>query len=1831
MAKNLLFYYDNETANRPVGVIFLEGCYCERLLNPPHVGKDESIEKISYSSSAKCSNCPEPQPAAQVRTSSVPVVKSPKLPCRWHVIKQKITKVPGQIVTPNGRRPYQAALSVRLENLPEERHVASLKVVHRTDWESSVEADHLDEIDREAIPDDQPDSCEESGPDQISSSYCFAIMYRRENQRRYELRADTISECQAWIDGIKMASFNKLHLQMEELEQKHLHLLQVVESEKTAKWQYTQHCDELKDEIKTIRVELFALKKEGRLLPQISKSSSSQDGDKSEDEEDPDIAKIKKVQSFFRGWLCRRRWKQIVEEYIRSPHAESMRKRNCLVFRMVEAEEEYVEQLEILISCFLRPFKMAASSKNPPCNHEDINSIFLNSETVLFLHQIFLKGLTARMESWPTLVLGTSLGDLFDMLLPMLSIYQEYVRNHHYCLQVLTECKQIPQFGTLLHRLEKKPACKGRSLETFLTYPMHQIPRYIITLHELLAHTPPDHVEKKSLEHARIQLEDLSRQMHDEVSETENIRKNLAIERMIIEGCDILLDVNQMFVRQGTLVQILPAGSKSGARGRLAIGREKEREAVRQCFLFSNHLIVTTRTQAGRLHLVDGVGKIPLADVTLVEDPSEEERMDEPESPSGSSDSSSLSDMGNTRYEHKSIDFKLILDDVKSGNQITIHLIAPTHQEKASWITDITQCMDTVHFNGLFYNTMPNASSSTIPQCVKSDPNLFKDDVDIRFSKTFNTCKIPQIRYATPERLLQRLTDLRFLNIDFLNTFLLTYRVFTNGITVLEALKTVFFNPDQGSSPSSSNGSMENLTHAEGSIQVNLLHPSQSAAADGSRRISTCSGYSTTTDNGRHGSLTPSRRISGASSLSGYYSDERERSSQDSNHKSQHWRYSYRRYEEEQRNEDAASSVTGTRHGMPRGSIGLLPSSRKGSHDSTASGRSGSIISNAQWRKESVTIVEQVEPIHEQDDATSDRGDLAGTRRQNSLGMAEAPSQAVAKTTSLGSDGGTEEKFLAIPKKPITASSSAETLTDNTLTAPPSPKSGGTPSPGRNAPGPPQRRASHVDQLVSVQSPSSMEDNEVDRPETTPLKSALKKCSISSITSGPTPKSRGRSTSTFSSASYSYQVNNDDDGSDLIAARGCSSQPGSHHPSFSSPTGSRIIFGGLNLKDLTTSMKSPTKEHKKKKGIFNRHIASATSNDSSNDHSSSPISSPQHSKMGVVVTSSRQAHRRSSSATAAVAFAVATAGSGNPPDPTNKDVFKEAAKRKMSLTSSVSTMRVLSVLRHWVTKHAQFGGVTPPSDLSAEDYPPVQSGGFLHLPKFGFGFSSSSSTTGEAGGSSSTTVGNPAVMPVAPLTNLSTPADSVQDDMFLSNYTSYRNNPTYSVTEEESNDGHDLNKFLIYEDEAGDDGRTSFALDTTAIHLEDQRILENGQISEQVARAIPMADFKVATNESLSALRHIASTEDMRQLAKKTRDEDGIFSMEDHYGEKKKTEETREMSPRPSRSSNEEPPKGRLASYILKSGMTQNWFFKSTDEGEEPEESKGKKSGTLKPSASSGALNGLRQVPSKENINSLSALEIAEQMAHLDQKILFTIQSSEFLGQAWTKPDKDVRSPHIVIMTKRFNEMSRLVVSDIVTQPDVGIRVQVIEKWTAVADICRCLHNFNGVLQICAAFTNSAVFRLKNTWNRVSKSSKQTIEKLQALVSSDGRFRNLRDALHRTDPPCIPYLGMYLSDLTFIEEGTPNFTDNHLLNFAKMRMIAHVIREIRQFQQTPYKIEQVPKVTNYILDPERQLDDEMLYQQSLIVEPRTSRLSSSFGHSVAAAAIAAAAAKNQPH
>uniref|UniRef100_A0A2K5D4G2 Ras protein specific guanine nucleotide releasing factor 1 n=1 Tax=Aotus nancymaae TaxID=37293 RepID=A0A2K5D4G2_AOTNA len=603
-----------------------------------------------------------------------------------------------------------------------------------------------------------------SAKEPLEKQHYFTVNFSHENQKALELRTEDAKDCDEWVAAIAHASYRTLATEHEALMQKYLHLLQIVETEKTVAKQLRQQIEDGEIEIERLKAEIASLLKDNERI-QSTQTVAPND-------EDSDIKKIKKVQSFLRGWLCRRKWKTIIQDYIRSPHADSMRKRNQVVFSMLEAEAEYVQQLHILVNNFLRPLRMAASSKKPPITHDDVSSIFLNSETIMFLHQIFYQGLKARISSWPTLVLA----DLFDILLPMLNIYQEFVRNHQYSLQILAHCKQNRDFDKLLKHYEAKPDCEERTLETFLTYPMFQVARQ-----------PHEHVERNSLDYAKSKLEELSRIMHDEVSETENIRKNLAIERMIIEGCEILLDTSQTFVRQGSLIQVPMSEKGKITRGRLG-SLSLKKEGERQCFLFSKHLIICTRGSGGKLHLTKN-GVISLIDCTLLEEPESTE-----EEAKGSGQD----------IDH--LDFKIGVEP-KDSPPFTVILVASSRQEKAAWTSDISQCVDNIRCNGLMMNAFEENSKVTVPQMIKpasplrpsstlrSDASLYCDDVDIRFSKTMNSCKVLQIRYASVERLLERLTDLRFLSIDFLNTFLHSYRVFTTAVVVLDKLITIYKKP----------------------------------------------------------------------------------------------------------------------------------------------------------------------------------------------------------------------------------------------------------------------------------------------------------------------------------------------------------------------------------------------------------------------------------------------------------------------------------------------------------------------------------------------------------------------------------------------------------------------------------------------------------------------------------------------------------------------------------------------------------------------------------------------------------------------------------------------------------------------------------------------------------------------------------------------------------------------------------------------------------------------------------------------------------------------------
>lgn len=80
--------------------------------------------------------------------------------------------------------------------------------------------------------------------------------------------------------------------------------------------------------------------------------------------------------------------------------------------------------------------------------------------------------------------------------------------------------------------------------------------------------------------------------------------------------------------------------------------------------------------------------------------------------------------------------------------------------------------------------------------------------------------------------------------------------------------------------------------------------------------------------------------------------------------------------------------------------------------------------------------------------------------------------------------------------------------------------------------------------------------------------------------------------------------------------------------------------------------------------------------------------------------------------------------------------------------------------------------------------------------------------------------------------------------------------------------------------------------------------------------------------------------------------------------------------------------------------------------------------------------------------------------------------------------------------------------------------------------------------------------------------------------------------------------GMYLTDLTFIEEGNQNFLQpSGAINFFKRQKLSEVIAEIQIYQNEPYNLEPVKFIQDFLLNAEC-LPEEQCYKMSLRREKR---------------------------
>lgn len=222
--------------------------------------------------------------------------------------------------------------------------------------------------------------------------------------------------------------------------------------------------------------------------------------------------------------------------------------------------------------------------------------------------------------------------------------------------------------------------------------------------------------------------------------------------------------------------------------------------------------------------------------------------------------------------------------------------------------------------------------------------------------------------------------------------------------------------------------------------------------------------------------------------------------------------------------------------------------------------------------------------------------------------------------------------------------------------------------------------------------------------------------------------------------------------------------------------------------------------------------------------------------------------------------------------------------------------------------------------------------------------------------------------------------------------------------------------------------------------------------------------------------------------------------------------------------------------------------------------------------------------------------EIAEQLTLLDAELFYKIEIPEVL--LWAKEQNEEKSPNLTQFTEHFNNMSYWVRSIIMLQEKAQDRERLLLKFIKIMKHLRKLNNFNSYLAILSALDSAPIRRLE--WQR------QTSEGLAeycTLIDSSSSFRAYRAALSEVEPPCIPYLGLILQDLTFVHLGNPDYIDGKV-NFSKRWQQFNILDSMRCFQQVHYEIRRNDDIINFFNDFSDHLAEEALWELSLKIKPR---------------------------
>ncbi|XP_075879211.1 rap guanine nucleotide exchange factor 1 isoform X1 [Nelusetta ayraudi] len=226
--------------------------------------------------------------------------------------------------------------------------------------------------------------------------------------------------------------------------------------------------------------------------------------------------------------------------------------------------------------------------------------------------------------------------------------------------------------------------------------------------------------------------------------------------------------------------------------------------------------------------------------------------------------------------------------------------------------------------------------------------------------------------------------------------------------------------------------------------------------------------------------------------------------------------------------------------------------------------------------------------------------------------------------------------------------------------------------------------------------------------------------------------------------------------------------------------------------------------------------------------------------------------------------------------------------------------------------------------------------------------------------------------------------------------------------------------------------------------------------------------------------------------------------------------------------------------------------------------------------------------------------DLAEQLTLLDSELFYKIKLPEVL--MWSKEQNEEKSLNLNQFTQHFNSVSFWVRSVIILQEKAQEREKLLQKFLKIMKHLRKLNNFNSYLSILSALDSAPLRRLD--WQR---NTAEILEEFSSLIDSSSSFRAYRAALAEVEPPCIPYLGLILQDLTFVHLGNPDSLvtpQGSKVNFSKQWQQFNILHTLQSYQQVRYSLQPDDEIISFFNDFSDHLAEEALWELSLRLRPR---------------------------